>query len=243
MQEGSSPVDLGLVGPGQKLEIQVLRNTQENGFEGAEIMWDELKLAPNTLPAGWTSEDSTLRQDPLTAFISVPKDAKDGVYTFQFIINDIAEGLGQKVFTAQAKVSKEVLQTRLIDSNIKSGAGLPAVFDVEINNLASANDYFKITVSGVPKQMEQTRTVFLQHNSKQVFTYELLGSETQKYDLIINIDSLSSDLIRDQVAGTLLVSSSLSEDAKSIGKGLMLFPISEQAIYSLIGFFSNLFMK
>ncbi|VVB70413.1 Uncharacterised protein [uncultured archaeon] len=243
LHEGSAPIDLGLVGPGQKLELQVLRGAGDKGYEGAEITWDTLGVNASTLPPGWAYDNSTLREEPLTTFLTVPKDAKDGVYTFQFVIDNLAEGLGEKVFTAQATVSKNVLQADLTNPSVSSGAGLPAEFNVEINNLASANDYFQISVSGVPKQMEQTRTVFVEHNSKQTFSYELVGSETQQYDLIIRVDSLSSNLITASVPGNLLVSSSVSQDAISIGNGLMLFPISEQAVYSLIGFFSNLFMK
>lgn len=241
LKKNSEPIDLGIVGPGQKLELQVLRSAGQNGFEGVEITWDELGVSPDSLPKGWTYEDSTLRENPLTAFITVPKDAKDGVYSFNFVIRDVAEGLGEKVFTAKALVSRNVLTAKLLNPEVSSGTGLPAVFNIELNNLASANDYFTITVSGVPKQMEQTRTVFVKHNSKATFSYELIGSETQKYALELHVTSLSSELINDLVPGTLLVQSSISEDAKAVGRGLMLFPISEQAIYSLIGFFSNLF--
>ena len=79
-------LDLGVVGPGQTLEIIASRKSGETAIESftqGEALWDQLFIVRETLPAGWKAEDSKLFEKPFHAFVTISPTASDGVYSFQ----------------------------------------------------------------------------------------------------------------------------------------------------------------
>ena len=236
-------LDLGVIGPGQTLEIiaerasgVIAKDSQTKG----EALWDKLTVVRETLPLGWKTEDSKLYENPFRAFVTTSPTALDGGYSFQLRAMDQYEGVLEKTFNAKVLVSKDLLETSVSPSSLTTGVGLPAVFNVKLKNKSSASDVFQINASGVPGEWKETRRVFVPFHSEVEVHYEVLANEQGEFKLSIRTVSLSSDLISSKQDVTLVTQSSLVEDLKSLKRGLLLFPTAEQAVYSALGLIAQL---
>ena len=233
-------LDLGVVGPGQKVEIVAERLTGEKGRGGSEALWDRFVAVPESLPQGWTSEPSKFYESPMRAYVTVSKDAPDGDYVFTLKTIDEYEGVLQTTMQCKVSVSRGVLETGLLEERVSAGVEQPAVYYVRLKNKSSASDVFEISVTGLPKENAVVKRIFVRHNSESTVPYEVYSGEQGEYALSFGIVSLSSDAIRDGQKGTLITYSSLYYDMLACSRGILLFPSVEQTLYAIFGITANL---
>ncbi len=237
---GGAVVDLGTVGPGQTVELQVIRGSGEIGVQ-SEKLWDHLNIDTASLPAGWRGDDSRTFENPLKAFVVLPVDAPNGEYTFNVTLIDDNEGVLPLHFSAHVTVSRDVLALQASPSSSRVGAGQPAVYTLRLSNTGRANDVFEISAVGLPSRWEFTKRVFLSHDSETDVNYEVVATESGVYPVRITVHSLSSSLITQTFDSRLTAASGLVEDAQATANGVLLFPSSIQVVYSLVGFLAHLF--
>ena len=237
-------VDLGTVGPGQKIEVQISRRTGESDYRGSEYLWDRLYVEDKSLPGDWTSVDSLYYETLMKAFVIVPKDAPDGDYVFSLRTERDYAGVETTRFKAKVHVSKDVLVFTITNPAAESGVGQPAVYLVGIKNTGNANDAFEVGVTdGLPRQWTYTKSVFVPRNSEKIVPYEVVATSHGQFPIKLKATSLSSGLIESTASAVLVSRSSLLEEAKAASRGVILFPAAEQVIYNLVGFVAANFFK
>ncbi|MBU1198133.1 hypothetical protein KJ765_06540 [Candidatus Micrarchaeota archaeon] len=235
ISEGET-LDLGVVGPGQRLEVEIRSGTGEPDFQGEEKDWDRLLVDESSLPIGWEQLDSKYYERIMKAFVIVSPLAPDGEYAFALRTFDEYQGTDPVRFNAKVKVSRDVFRFQVLQEDVTAGTDQPAVYAMKLQNLGSASDAFRIEVAeGLPSKWAYTRDVFVPHNTEQTIQFELVGTDQGEYNVHFTATSLSSAEIQgDQYAG-LIVRSSIIEEMKAAGRGMLLFPTIEQIVYNLIG--------
>lgn len=242
----SDVLDLGVIGPGQTLELIAERGSGEISSQSqtkGESLWDQLFVERNSLPSSWKAEDSKLFESPFRAFVTVAPDAADGEYEFRIKAVDLYEGAQEKFYTAKVRVSKDLLEFDVSPTVLRAGAGLPAVLQLRLRNKSSASDVFQINATGIPSQWKETREIFVPFNSETMVSYEILAGEQGEFNVLITANSLSSNLISAGENVRLTSVSSLEEDLRSMQRGMLLFPTAEQVVYSLLGLVSQLIYR
>ena len=229
-------IDLGVVGPGQRLEVEIQVGTGElDAVTNKEKDWDKLLVQPNSLPSGWKSLDSLYYEKKMKAIVLVGTEAADGEYQFKLHTFDEYEGTPAHILNAKVRVSHDVFKFNVVQDSVRAGAGQPAVYTLKLSNV-SHSDAFRIEVGqGLPSAWTYTREIFVPHNSEREVQYELVATDQGEYKVIFKAHSLSSDKIDGEDAAGLVVRSSLIEDMKATSRGMLLFPTIEQLVYNLVG--------
>ena len=237
----SDILDLGVIGPGQKVELVVERGTGEmHPLYGNEKSWDQLNVDKDSLPPGWEGVDALVYENPMKAFIIAARDAPDGEYVFSLTAVDELEGTPPQVIRVKVTISRDVLDFEPVTKSVSAGGGQPAVYTFRLTNKASASDVFEISVSGgLPSRWTFSKQVFVPLNSEAEAQYEVVSEEYGKFPIKFKAVSLSSSEISKETPAELVVQSSLYLEAKATSHGILLFPSVEQAIYSFIGFAAN----
>ncbi len=236
-------LDLGVIGPGQTVEVVTERGSgviaSESQTKG-EALWDQLFVVRESLPLGWKAEDSKLFEKPFHAFVTASQTAEDREYSFQLKAIDQYEGAIEKVFNAKVRISKDLLEQSISQTRYVTGVGLPAVIQIKLKNKSSASDLFELKASGVSGGWKETRRVFVRFNDEVTIPYEILPSEQGEFAVAIEAVSLSSALVNAKNDVTLIAVSSIEQDLKALNKGLLLFPTVEQVVYSALSLVSYL---
>ncbi|HEV8289693.1 MAG TPA: hypothetical protein VGQ00_01935 [Candidatus Norongarragalinales archaeon] len=240
-------LDLGVVGPGQTVEISAQRASgqlsKRTGYEGKEALWDQLIVNPATLPQGWRKEDGKLYEEPMKAFVIVSPTAGNGDYEFEVKAWDEGdyEGIGgELVFKVHVRVSNDVMDFEVNPDIVYSGTGQPGIYTFNIKNKGAASDVFEISATGLPTIWKYKKNVYVRHNGQSQVTYEIVAEEQGNYNVNFKVTSRSSLLIQKSAPVQLVSRSSVWEDMKAASHGVPLFPTSLQAVYGLVGLISNL---
>ncbi|MBI5635631.1 hypothetical protein HY993_01560 [Candidatus Micrarchaeota archaeon] len=240
----SDSISLGVAGPGQTLELTAGTDTGEQSAnlstEGKIANWNVLRIIPSSLPSGWMNEDSQEFSSPMKARVIIPKNAADGEYSFTVQAVDNYEGVAPLSFKAKAIVSKDVFDFRLSSDPVKVAVGQKAVYSFELFNKGSASDVFELSTIGLPEQYSVKKTVFVPKASKATESIELSFREPKEYPVTFSAVSLSGPAINGVQKATLFVGSDFVSEAKAAGRGVLLFPSAENALYSIISFLANL---
>lgn len=245
MNDGSE-IRIGIAAPGQTIYVVAERATLDASGEKINYMgWD--KLAVEGLPPGWSGEDSPLYETPMKAKIKIAPNATDGVYRFRVKAIDEGnyDGLGELTINVSVGVSKEVFNIDVTPITVETGVGQPAVYYVDIENMGAASDTFRINSRGVPA-WRFSKDVFVPHAidpslpAKKMVPYEVVLGEQGEKEVYINVTSLSSEQISKEMRVNVVAKPSLIADYKATGHGLLVFPLVESPVYSLIAFFSKL---
>ncbi|RLG18482.1 hypothetical protein DRN67_04135 [Candidatus Micrarchaeota archaeon] len=240
MVQDDGEVFLGTVGPGQTVFVEADALVETGGIHGIGGRWDRLEVVD--VPGGWTAEDSFLYEQPLKARITVAKEAPDGEYEVLVRSVDIEnkEGLGEVNLKLIVNVSREVFGMEVLPSEKETGATQPATYTVMIENKGVASDAFEISAKGLPA-WDYKKAVFVPYGTCKSVQYDLVGAEDGEYDVTVAVRSFSSDRIEGEERVHLSVKTTLVSDYKATNNGLLLFPIFEQAAYSIMGLLANLF--
>jgi len=233
-------IDLGTIGPGQTLQVQIDPKVDSGGLLGKGGYYDIAEAT--VLPEGWSSEKSKLYGNPLQVTITADPDAPEGDYSAKITVIDEMDGekLGNITFTAWIHVTWDVLDVEVTPNYLNVGPGQPARFEITVWNKGSASDAFNISARGA-KSWEFTKAVFVPaKNSKTIF-YDIVGYEEETYASEISVVSLASDNIQERQNVTLFIKSDLLGDYKATNRGTAIFPIFEVIIYALAGLLSNFY--
>lgn len=230
-------LELGVVGPGQRIEIEIQRgNGDYDSITGKEKMWDRLLVVKESLPSAWQAQDSLYYEKKMKAFVLLPRDAADGEYEFSLQAFDEYGGTPPLEFNAKVLVSKDVFKFDVLQAQVKSGVDQPAVYTLSLSNTGSASDAFEVEVSGgLPVGWTYKKRLFVPHNSQRQIQYEVIATDQGEFDVQFKATSLSSEKITGSDSAGLVAKSSLWEDMKAASRGVLLFPSIEQAVYSLVG--------
>ncbi|OIO25112.1 hypothetical protein COX85_00765 [Candidatus Micrarchaeota archaeon CG_4_10_14_0_2_um_filter_55_9] len=236
--DGGGELDLGVMGPGQKLELVANRGTGVTaaGWSGGEARWDQIGFT--TLSPGWSSEDSKVYEQPMRAYLEADRNAADGVYYAELTAWDEYEGAPTTKFRIKVEIRSDLLGSELLTPNVVAGANQPARFQFILKNDSNAGDAYEILVSGLPGQWP-AKKVFVPYHSTKTVSYEVGSSERGDYAVNFSITSISSEKIKSENAGKLSVRTNLFLDMLATSHGVLLFPSIEQPIYSLLGLFAN----
>jgi len=242
VQNGGT-ADLGIIGPGQTVELTI--GTDAGVASALErdknADWDYFEVIGDLLPIGWSKKDAKIYDNPLTAFVTAAKDAKDGEYYFNVRVRDDYEEVSPLVFRVKVRISRDVLSLSSSPLEQYAGVGTPAVYRLELWNRGSASDVFLVTVSGLPAAWDYSQKVYVPHEGRSSFFFEAGASEPGGYDLEFKAVSLSSDAISATDKSRLVAEATLIQDLKAAANGVLLFPSAQQAVVAILGYLANNF--
>jgi hypothetical protein len=238
--ESGDIIDLGTMGPGQTVSIQINPLVTEGGVHGIGGQYDY--AIAEDLPRGWSSKQSKLYQNPLHLTITADPEASPGNYTAKIRVVDEYNGeqLGNVTFDAQVEITYDVMDFNVTPAFLEVGPGQPARFTISIANKGSTGDVFEVSALG-PKRWEFKKPVYVPAKTTKTIQYEIVGKEEETYRATVSVVSLASDKIAGEKNVTLFIKPSLIGDYKATNNGVMVFPIFQMPIYSLAGLISNLF--
>lgn len=238
VQDGGT-VNLGTIGPGQTLAITV--NGIATGCGGAQANWGVLGALQT--PNGWIGTDSKVYAKQMRATITADPNATDGTYMAKFILTECQnktencvshECLGSLTFFGTIQVNRSVLVTAMPITAITTGVNQPARYPVVIENNGNANDVFQISAAGVPG-WNYTKSVYVAAGDNVTTFYEIAVGEEQSYLPTITIQSISSDELKQNYDISLIAKSNLAGDISATKNGVLLFPMTLEPLYSLMG--------
>lgn len=231
---------LGTMGPGQTLGISFDPNVKEGGKFGTGGFWDYIEVIE--VPKDWKGTNSKLYANPSQIEITAAKNAPEGNYSSMVTIQDEnnADHLGNITLFLIIEIKHDILDLDVSPKSKNVGANQPAVFTIKIKNKGMVQDKFEITSQGI-QDWNFKKSVYVSGNSEKEIFYEIVGNEEEKYTIDITASSESSNLITKSKKVNLNVDTNFISDWKAINNGLLIFPIIEAPIYSLMGLLSNLF--
>ncbi len=233
-------VYLGTMGPGQTIGISFNPNVETGGKFGTGGFWDYIEVI-NT-PENWRSSDSKLYSNPSQIEITAAKNAPEGNYSSTIVIYDEnnADELGNITLFLITEIKHDLVDLVVYPKSQKVGANQPAVFTITIENKGMVQDKFEISASGI-QDWNFKKSIYVPGNSEKEILYEIVADEEEIYNIDISTTSESSDIITKSKKIDLTVDTNLISDWKATNNGLLIFPLIEAPIYSLLGLISNLF--
>lgn len=234
-------VELGRIGPGQTVYIAVEPKVETGGIHGIGGRWDQMVVT--SLPTGWDGKDSKIYEDPLQVEVTAPPNAENGRYavTVSVVDEGDAEKIGGNVtFNLFIDIDDNVMDIHVSPEIASVGAGQPARYTITVTNTGTADDVFEISSSGV-KGWRFAKSIYVSSGSAKQIPYEVVGEEEETYSFYITATSASSNLIQESKEVSMVVSTNLLSDYKGTTHGLLIFPIIELPIYTLMGLLSNLY--
>ncbi len=233
-------ISLGKVGPGESFYVMASASTANASGVPVNIGWNLLKASE--VPAGWSSQQSTLYENPMKLKVTVSPDAQYGTYKMvlkAININNYS-GLGNLTFTVFINVTPNVFNLKINPQNVSVGTGQPANFQVTINNTGASDDPFIINAYGLPSWNVSDEVIAL-HSKTSTFTYPVYVDEPGVYSFNITVSSASSFLISKSYRIHFISKATLLNDYKAIGKGVVLSPIIFEPEYAFMLFLSYLY--
>lgn len=223
---------LGKVGPGESFYVLASANTTNAKGELVNVGWDQLEAIG--LPAGWTSQSSSLYDNPMKMKITVSPNAY-GNYTLKLRAVNLKNysGLGNFTFTGYVNVTPDVLDVAVSPANLRSGIGQPANLYVSIGNTGISDDPFLISATGLPA-WNSTDTVISVHGTTGRYTYPVFADEPGVYSFNLTVSSTTSALVKKSFPVTFTVKESLINDYDAVGNGVSLSPIIFEPVYAFM---------
>jgi len=231
-------VYIGTIGPGQTISIGIHPKVYTGGKFGEGGRYDYATV--EKVPTGWKGKNSKLYGDPLQVEITADKNAPEGEYTAEIAVQDEDNGekLGQIKFKVRIKIVHDVLDTTVTPTSLTVGPGQPARFAITITNKGTASDVFLVKAEGVERWIFE-KPVLVPKMSSKTIIYEITESEEETYFPKISVVSTSSPLIHQEKQVVFKVQPDLANDFKATNHGILIFPIFEAPVYSIVGLLSN----
>ena len=238
--ENGGTIDIGNIGPGQTVSIEINPKVSTNGIYGNGGLYDQALVSD--LPFDWTAQDSKLYQTPLQVTITAAPDAPEGGYSAKVTVVDEKNGeqLGNVTFTVKVKITYDVMDFEVYPKEVLIGPDQPARFALTITNKGSTSDVFEVSAGG-SKRWAFTKPVFVPAKSAKTIFYEIVSNEEDVFTPSISVTSRASALISDRQNVSIKVRSDLLGDFSATNNGVLLFPIFESGTYSLAGLIANIF--
>ena len=186
---------------------------------------------------------SPLQETPMKLKIKIGPNATEGEYnvTLRIVDEGNYDGLGNMTIYAIVNVSKEVFDIDISPTLVQTGVGQPAIYYITIRNTGAASDPFEIRVKeGQLPAWRFRKSVLVNYGSERVIPYEVVLNEEGEKTFTITVESLSSPQIYKEETLVIESRSSLITDWKATTHGLLIFPVIEETIYSIVGLLSKL---
>lgn len=238
ISEGET-IDIGTMGPGQTIELQIHPKVYTGGVNGIGGTYD--RAYATNLPPGWTAKPSKLYGNPLQVTITADPYTEVGTYTIPVVVEDEGNGekLGNVRFYVRIEIREDVMDFTVSPQSKRVGIGQPAQFQITVNNKGNAGDTFRISATGVPR-WEFTKMVYVPPKGSKTILYEVAGFEEETYSSMISVQSSAAPRVGASAPISLEVYPDLLSDYKAVNNGALLFPVIEAPVYALIGLLSNL---
>ncbi|MCC7552660.1 hypothetical protein KO317_03265 [Candidatus Micrarchaeota archaeon] len=238
--ENREIVYLGTMGPGQTIGISFNPEVYKGGKYGTGGFWDYIEIID--VPNGWKGFESKLYANPSQIEITAAKNAPEGNYSSTILIHDEnnADELGQITLFLITEIKHDLIDVDVTPKSKKVGTNQPAIVTIKLKNKGMVPDKFEISSSGI-QHWDFKKSVYVPGNEEIELLYEIVGNEEEKYNIQITATSESSSIITNSKKIELTVDTNLISDWKATNNGLLIFPIIEAPIYSLMGLISNLF--
>lgn len=250
---------LGNAGPGQTIVLLVDRGTEGNPIDPrcadnyCTTGWDRVVPIENTVPVGWEVEPSLLLESPMRVKVKISPFASDGEYNLSFAAVDEGnyDALENVTFHAVVTVTRDVFSIDVWPKNVQTGVGQPAIYYVNITNTGVASDPFEIRVreGSLPAPSfifkreggwNFRKQVLVNYQSTRVVPYEVVLDEEATRDFTLEVYSVASPTIRQDVTLTIKANSDILNDWRATTHGLMIFPILLEPAYAIMGIIGNL---
>ena len=233
-------VYLGKVGPGESFYILANASTTNNSGYLINIGWDTIKAT--NLPRGWYSQQSPLYENPMKIRITVSQNATNGRYplTLKAINVNNYSKLGNLTFTAYVNVTTNVFALTVLPKKLYSGVDQPATIYININNTGISDDPFLISAIGLPS-WNVTDSVISLHGKKDNFTYPIFLGQPGLYKFNLTVSSSSSSLVSESYPMAFQVNTTLYNDYKAIGSGVILSPVIFEPAYAFMSLLESVY--
>ncbi len=216
------------VGPGYKVILAFDRDTK-SGF-----VWDNLVCTTNTTWALDYAKDHKF----LYAFIYVPKDAREGDYTFSFTISD-ANG---------DHIQENAMVTLHVTRNPED---LAEIFPMEDRTLTAGNDFVQFRLRNkalgearylvdywVPGVGSWKKEVVIPPGKEEVIRLNVTIPTEGYYTVYAKVLSQDTPIIRFEINKTFYVRPTIHSKISSIMEGIPVVPITLSPVYTLLGIIS-----
>lgn len=233
-------VYLGKVGPGESFYVLASASTPNATGFVVNIGWDQLSAI--NLPPGWTSQTSLLYENPMKIKITVPTNAKYGIYNLTLLAVNLQNysKLGNITAIVRVNVTPYVFSAAVQPTTIQSGVSQPTNLYVTINNTGISDDPFSINLNGLPAWNATDQVVAL-HLTQSTYVYPVYVNEAGKYRFNLTVSSTTSPSLSVSYPINLTARASLLNDYGAVGQGVMLSPVIFEPSYELMLFLSYLY--
>lgn len=237
--ENGGTVNLGEIGPGQTVSLQIIPKVTTGGKYNSGGEYD--LAIPHDLPPQWEGKTSKLYENPAQVLIKAPRDAQEGVYNAIVTLEDTNDDQLQNIsFTVKVRINHDIMDVSVTPEHVSVGPEQPAQYQITITNKGTASDVFEVKSSGL-KRWQYKRFVYVPPKTSKTINYELAESEEESYNPVITVESTVSNIIREEHQVGFQVNSDLASDYKATNHGVIIFPIFESIVYSFMGLISNFF--
>ena len=231
--------DLGTMGPGQAMSVQIERAETTGGKYGTGGYYDFANASQ--LPPGWSVAPSKLYENPLQIVIISGANAREGSYTMPITLYDEnnGEGLGNKTFLASIYIDNNVLGLTKASGTSYAGENQPVRFAMKLQNKGNAGDIF--VIEGVSFNQKIVRELYVAPTSETLVPFEFVyqGSGQQTVNFTAYSKNSPTNL-RKSLSYPVTIRNTLQADLKSIGYGVVIFPLFEHGSYALAHILSYL---
>lgn len=231
---------LGKVAPGESFYI--LAGSGTTNATGTYVYpgWDRLEAI--SYPAGWSSQQSPLYENPMKLKVTTSPNATNGIYNLTIRAVNIGNysRLGNLTFTAYVNVTPDVSGITVSPAQVSAGPGQPTDIYISINNTGISDDPFTINAVGLPA-WHVSDVVVAQHATTTNFTYPVYENEPGQYSFNLTIASTTSTQVVRSYPVTLNVNSNLLNDYSAIGQGVIISPVILEPAYSFMLLLSYLY--
>ncbi len=231
---------LGKVGPGESFYLLANASTTNTTGSYVNLGWDTLKSIK--LPTGWYAQQSPLYENPMKIRITVSPNTTNGRYSMilrAINVNNYSK-LGNLTFTAYVNVTTNVFNVAVSPQKLYSGVDQPTTLHINIINTGISDDPFLIYAKGLPS-WNVTDSVISLHGKSNNFTYPVFLGQPGLYHFNLTVSSSSSSLLSKSYPINFQVNTTLYNDYRAIGSGVVLSPVIFEPAYAFMSLLQNIY--
>ncbi len=222
-------LNVGAVGPGQPLSIDIAREVNEGGPFGKGGGFD--KAYVEKVPEGWSAKNSRLFDDPLEVVVTPSEEAKEGNYSFIVRLEDWenAEKLGNTTFKINLYVTHDIYDVYLRKELYTVGPNQPIRIPLIIYNKGNLGTVFNITLK--LDKTTQVKRLYVPPKHVGETTFELSLKDEDVYNGEIDVTPEYTNTLKKTLPFAVEVKGTFRDDLKAGGEGVLLLFVPFQPIY------------
>jgi len=231
--------DLGKMGPGQAMSILIERTETTGGIYGKGGYYDFANAS--MLPEGWKVNPSLKYDNPLQVVLISSENATEGRYTMQINVIDENNGeqLGTRTFAVAIYLNESVLGFDKVSGTNFAGEGQPLRYTMLLQNKGNAGDVFVVEANTF--RQNNSREIYLAPGSEVKMPFEFSYLSSGDYNVTFKAYSkLSPNKVKKEIVYPITIRNSLEADLKSLGNGVIIFPLFEHGSYAIAHILSSI---